>query len=145
MRTIPYDLLQKINTNLQADSTDAKPVLRVVATQAASNTLLTEIIHADEAPAYGDVAIRQLAGERSPSLAYAICIDEGIATVYERLLPAQIDRKWTKLFELGSATDAAIEFNGIWTIDTDGQCYFLQTEETPLVLLIARRSGWPAA
>ena len=136
MRTIPYDLLQKINTNLQADSTDAKPVLRVVATQAASNTLLTEIIHADEAPAYGDVAIRQLAGERSPSLAYAICIDEGIATVYERLLPAQIDRKWTKLFELGSATDAAIEFNGIWTIDTDGQCYFLQTEETPLVFLV---------
>jgi len=136
MRLLPSDLLTKLRENLQVPAAGAEPHLTAVVTQASANTLLTEIIHEAATPAYGDVAIRQLAGEPSPSLAYAICIDEGIATVYERLLPAQIDRKWTKLFELGSATDAAIEFNGIWTIDTDGQCYFLQTEETPLVFLV---------
>ena len=136
MRLLPPDLLAKLRQNLQVSAAGAEPHLRAVVTQATANTLLTEIIHEDATPAYGDVAIRQLAGEASPSLAYAICVDEGIATVYERLLPAQIDRKWIKLFELGSATDAAIEFNGTWAIDTYGQCYFLQTEETPLVFLI---------
>ena len=136
MRILPPDLLAKLNQNLQVPSTDAEPHLRAVVTQATANTLLSEIIHEDATPAYGDVAIRQVAGEASPSLAYAVCIDEGKATVYERLLPAQIDHKWTKLFELGRATDAAMEFIGTWTIDSDGQCYFLQTEETPLVFLV---------
>lgn len=136
MRIIPPDLLAKLQQNIQVKATDAEPQLRAVVTQATANTLLSEIIHEDEAPAYGDVAIRQLAGETSPSLAYAICLDEGIATVYERLLPAFIDHRWTQLFELGAATDVAIEFNGTWTIDTDGQCYFLQTETTPLVFLV---------
>ena len=136
MRIIPPDLLAKLQQNIQVKATDAEPQLRAVVTQATANTLLSEIIHEDEVPAYGDVAIRQLAGETSPSLAYAICLDEGIATVYERLLPAFIDHRWTQLFELGAATDVAIEFNGTWTIDTDGQCYFLQTETTPLVFLV---------
>ena len=136
MRFLPSDLLAKLNQNQQVSAVDAEPHLRAVVTQATANTLLSEIIHEDAMPAYGDIAIRQLAGETSPSLAYAVCIDEGIAMVYERLLPAQIDHRWTELFELGAATDAAIEFNGTWTIDTDGQCYFLQTEETPLVFLV---------
>lgn len=136
MRIIPADLLAKLNLNRQVSSADAEPRLRAVVTQATANTLLSEIIHEDATPAYGDVAIRQIAGETYPSLAYAICIDEGIATVYERLLPAYIDHRWTQLFELDAATDAAIEFNGTWTIDTDGQCYFLQTELTPLIFLV---------
>ena len=136
MRILPPDLVAKLRQNMQAPATDAEPHLRAVVTQATANTLLSEIIHEDAAPAYGDVAIRQVAGETSPSLAYAVCIDAGKATVYERLLPAFIDHKWTQLFELGRATDAAIEFNGTWTIDTDGQCYFLQTEETPMVFLV---------
>ena len=136
MRILPPDLVAKLRQNMQTVATDAEPHLRAVVTQATANTLLSEIIHEDAAPAYGDVAIRQVAGETSPSLAYAVCIDAGKATVYERLLPAQIDHKWTMLFELGRATDAAIEFNGTWTIDTDGQCYFLQTEETPMVFLV---------
>ena len=139
MRILPADLMAKLQQNMQASATDAEPHLRAVVTQATANTLLSEIIHEDATPAYGDVAIRQIAGETSPSIAYAICVDEGVATVYERQLPAYINHRWTQLFQLGAATDAAIEYNGTWTIDTDGQCYFLQTELTPLVFLVINR------
>ena len=68
MRTIPYELRQRLLKDIQTKSTDAEPQLRVVATQSTTNTLLSEIIHKDIPASYGDVAIRQLAGEKEPSL-----------------------------------------------------------------------------
>jgi hypothetical protein len=136
MRTIPYELRQKLLKDIQTKSTDAEPQLRVVATQSTTNTLLSEIIHKDIPASYGDVAIRQLAGEKEPSLAYAVCLDNGTATVYERQFPSYLDKPWNFIWTLGGASEVAIEFNGTWQINATKQWYYLQTELTPYLFFV---------
>ena len=136
MRTIPYELRQKLLKDIQTKSTDAEPQLRVVATQSTTNTLLSEIIHKDIPASYGDVAIRQLTGEKEPSLAYAVCLDNGTATVYERQFPSYLDKPWNYVWTLGAATEVAIEFNGAWEINATKQWYYLQTEPTPYLFFV---------
>ena len=136
MRTIPYELRQRLLKDIQTKSTDAEPQLRVVATQSTTNTLLSEIIHKDIPASYGDVAIRQLAGEKEPSLAYAVCLDNGTATVYERQFPSYLDKPWNYIWTLGAATEVAIEFNGTWEISASKQWYYLQTELTPYLFFV---------
>jgi len=133
MRILPQDLKNKLLQNIQADSTNAKPNLRLIATQASMNTLISEDIHKGISPNFGDVAVRQLEGEKSPSLAYAICIDNGIANVYKRDFPTDLEKPWIKQWELGSAKEVAIEYNGIWTLDSKKKWYYLKTEEYPYV------------
>jgi hypothetical protein len=133
MRILPAEIRNKLLERFQVKSRDAKPNLRVVATQSTVNTLLTEDIHTDVAASFGDVAIRQLPGEATPSLAYAIGIDSGIANIYERSFPTDLESPWKWNWTLGNATDVAIEFNGEWTINAKTRCYELITEETPYI------------
>ena len=88
MRSIPAALKTKLLNRFKAESTDSEPRIRMIAKQTSFNTLLTEPIHKDIAPSYGDVTVRQLAGESEPSLAYAICLDLGIASIYSRQFPS---------------------------------------------------------
>ena len=101
MRYIPQALLNKLNEKLHVEAKDAQPNLRIVATQATVNTLISEPIHDDIPSAFGDVAIRQLPNENTPSRAYALCIDSGIAKIYERYFPADLDNPWQ--YEIGRA------------------------------------------
>lgn len=136
MKSFPYELREKLLKNIQAQSTDADPKLRVVATQSTTNTLLSEIIHKDIPAVYGDVAIRQLAGEKEPSLAYAVCLDNGTATVYERQFPSYLDNPWSYIWTLGAASEIAMEYNGTWEINATKQWYYLQTELTPYLFFV---------
>lgn len=136
MRTIPNEIRQKLLENIQAKDTNSNPNLRVVATQSTTNTLLSEVLHKNIPAAYGDVAIRQIEGETSPSLAYAICLDNGIATIYDRRFPAYMESSWDYIWALGEATEVAIEFNGTWKIDAGKQCHYLQTELTPYIFFV---------
>jgi len=131
MRILPAVIRSKLLERFQVESRDARPNLRVVATQSTVNTLLTEEIHGEVSAGLGDVAIRQLPGETTPSLAYAVCIDSGVANIYERSFPTDLESPWAWNWALGAAADAAIEFNGEWTIDAKTRCYELHTEETP--------------
>ena len=88
MRSIPTALKEKLATRFKVENTDSMANLRVVATQTSVNSLLSEPIHEDIAPAFGDVAVRQSAGESDLSLAYAICLDDEVAKVYMRKFPA---------------------------------------------------------
>lgn len=133
MRILPAEMRNKLLERFQVESRDAKPNLRVVATQSTVNTLLTEDIHADATASFGDVAIRQLSGEATPSLAYAICIDSGVANIYERSFPTDLESPWAWNWTPGAAADVAIEFNGEWTINAKTRCYELITEETPYI------------
>ncbi len=135
MKYIPQELINKLNERWQVESKDTQPNLRLVATQATVNTLISEPIH-DELPGFGDVAIRQLPGEKSPSRAYALCIDNGTAKVYERRFPANMDNPWQYLFTLGAAKDVAVEFNGNWVLEAKNRWYILETEETPYLFWI---------
>ena len=79
MRILPQDLKNKLLQNIQADSTNAKPNLRLIATQASMNTLISEDIHKGISPNFGDVAVRQLEGENvitSYSIHYTKLYDE---------------------------------------------------------------------
>jgi hypothetical protein len=137
MKILPAELRQKLLQNTQVKDAGAAPSLRVVATQSTTNTLLSELMHKDIPADFGDVAIRQLSGETSPSLAYACCIDEGIAEIYERRFPAYMENPWSYVWSLGAASEVAIEFNGVWELDTSKQWYFLRTELTPYIFFVS--------
>ena len=136
MKYLSQALLQKLNEKWQVESTDSKPALKIVATQSTANTLLGETIHGGATSAFGDIAIRELVDESQPSRAYAVCIDGGIAKVYERHFPADWDNPWKYVFTLGAAKDVGIEFNGNWVLDASSQYYVLKTNETPYLFWV---------
>jgi len=136
MRSIPAALKEKLANRFKVENTDSMARLRVVATQTSVNSLLSEPIHEDIAPAFGDVAVRQMGGETDLSLAYAICLDDGTAKVYKRKFPAGMEYPWEYQWTLGSAADVAIEFNGVWKMNAAKEWYYLQTEEYPYIFYV---------
>ncbi len=140
MRSIPVELLTKLGQHLKAASNGAKQNLKIIATQITSNTLLSEPIHEDIQMNYGDVALRQIIGESDISKAYAICIDQGIANIYQRLFPANLDHPWVFLWSLGEASDVGIEFQGTWELNAMQEWYYLQTEEYPYLFWIDKET-----
>ncbi len=136
MRTIPATLRAKLLDRFKAEGLNNEPRLRLIAKQTTGHTLLTEPIHEDIPAGFGDVAFRQLEGESEPSIAFAVCIDNGNASVYQRQLPSDLDSPWTERWRYGAATDAAIEFNGTWTLDVTKEWYFLKTDEYPYLFTV---------
>lgn len=136
MRAIPAALKAKLLDRFKAESLGNEPRVRVIAKQTTGHTLLTEPIHENIPAAFGDVAIRQLAGESEPSLAFAICVDNGIAEVYSRKLPSNLNAEWILHWKYRTAEDAAIEFNGSWQMDASKEWYYLQTERYPYLFTI---------
>lgn len=136
MRSIPVALKEKLLNRFKVENTNSMAKLRVVATQTSINSLLSEPIHEDFSPAFGDVAVRQMAGEADLSLAYAICLDDGIANIYRRKFPAGLEYPWELQWTLGSAADVAIEFNGVWKMNAAKEWYYLQTEEYPYIFYV---------
>jgi len=136
MRSIPAALKEKLANRFKVENTDSMARLRVVATQTSVNSLLSEPIHEDISPAFGDVAVRQTVGETDLSLAYAICLDDGTAKVYKRKFPAGMEYPWEYQWTLGLAADVAIEFNGVWKMNAAKEWYYLQTEEYPYIFYV---------
>jgi len=136
MRSIPIALKEKLANRFKVKNTDSMAKLRVVATQTSVNSLLSEPIHEDIAPAFGDVVVRQSTGESDLSLAYAICLDDGVAKIYKRKFPAGMEYPWEYQWTLGTATDVAIEFNGVWKMNAEKEWYYLQTEEYPYLFYV---------
>ena len=136
MRTIPASLQAKLLNRFKAVDTGTEPHIRLVATQMSTNTLLSEPIHKDVTPDYGDVAIRQMEGDEEPYCAYAICVDEGIAKIYRRMFPANMEFVWEYVWTFGPVEDVAMEYDGIWTVDPSNTWYYLQTQEFPYVFTV---------
>ena len=136
MRPIPAAMRLKLLARFKAASTGAEPKIKIIATQTAVNTLMSEPIHENVAADFGDVTFRQTAGEKEISVAYAICIHEGVASVYQRALPASMDAVWEFVFTLGEADDVAIEFDGQWELDPSNQWYILRTEQFPYIFFV---------
>ena len=136
MRSIPLAMREKLKGRIRAVSEDSEPGVRIVATQASRNTLLTEPIHEDIPAALGDVALKQTEGKTAIELAYAICLDNGKAHIYQRRFPATMDYEWEFVWEYGTAEDVAIEFDGDWTMDGSKDWYYLVTEEYPYIFTV---------
>lgn len=133
MRAIPATLKTKLLDQFKAEGLNNEPRIRIIAKQTTGHTLLTEPIHEDISAASGDVTVRHLDGESEPSMAYAICIDSGIAQIYTRDFPSDENHPWRHKWSLGEALDAAIEFNGTWEMDASKEWYFLRTEQYPYI------------
>lgn len=136
MRSIPATLKSKLAERWQTAARDANPSMSVIATQASINTLISEVIHNGIPAAYGDATVHFGTGEKAPGYAYAICIDNGTAKIYGRKLPAEYEETWSHLWDLGAATDVAIEFDGTWAISADENYYNLYTDDTPWVFWV---------
>lgn len=136
MKPIPASLLAKLKDRFKSVSLDNDPRVTLIATQTSTNTFLTEPIHEQIPPAFGDVCVRQMAGESDLSLAYAVCLDGGVASVWSRLFPATMDYKWQHVFDLGIAQEAAIEFDGVWKMDEKKVWHYLETEEYPYIFTV---------
>lgn len=140
MRSIPEAMKAKLLNRFKASSTDSVPTIKLIATQTSVNTLLSEPILEDISPAFGDVTVRQTDGEASISLAYAICLDDGLATIYSRKFPANMDYKWEYVWTFGSASDVAIEYDGTWEMDTNQEWYYLRTQRYPYIFTVENGS-----
>ena len=134
MRSVPAEIREKLLKRFYGG--ENQPKVRVLAKQASVNTLITEVIHEGISPGFGDVAIRQLPGDSQPSLAYAVCLDNGVGNVYSRRMPAFAEQEWDYLWSLGQIKDAAIEFDGYWRINPQKRFYELVTEQTPYVFFV---------
>jgi len=136
MRAIPAALREKLLDRFKAEGLNNEPRLRLIAKQTTGHTLLSEPIHEDIPAGFGDVAFRQLEGEPEPSLAYAVCIDNGRITFYDRKLPSDLDSPWEERWRYGAGTDAAIEYNGTWQMDANKAWYYLLTEQYPYLFTV---------
>ncbi len=136
MRSVPTELKQKLLKRFYGTSTDSLPQIQVIAKQANINTLISEVIHEDIPSDFGDVAIRQLPGEVQPSMAYAVCVDNGEGNIYSRNLPAYAEEQWKFCWSLGAVKDVAIEYNGEWYINPKKRYYGLITEEYPYIFFV---------
>jgi hypothetical protein len=133
MRYIPQSLLNKLQERFQGKSTDSQPSIRLIATQATVNTLISEPVVENIPQGACDVTLRQLKGEETPSNAYAIFINNGIAKLYQRRIPANIDNPWVHLWTLGAAKTVAIEFDGHWRLEPQKRWYVLETHDLPYI------------
>ena len=136
MRNIPTAMRLKLLNRIKAAANESEPSVRVIATQASRNTLLTEPIHEDIPAALGDVALQQTAGKTAIELAYAICLDDGVAKIYRRNFPAMMDYEWDYVWTFGNAEDVATEFDGDWTMDGSKDWYYLVTEQYPYIFTV---------
>lgn len=136
MKTIPAALREKLLNRVKAEATDSNPLIRVVATQTSINTLLTEPIHEDIPQGYGDITVRQTAQDYTMACAYAICLDNGIANIYRRNFPADLDFPWIHQWTVGAADDVAIEYDGHWKMDNTYAWYYLETEKFPYIFTL---------
>ena len=136
MKPIPQAMRTKLLNRFKAASTDSEPHIRLIATQTSMNTLLSEPIHTNVPAALGDVTFRQMEGDENVAVAYAICLHDGEASVYQREMPANMDAKWEYVWKLGVASDVAIEYDGIWEVNASYQWYILRTEQVPYIFFV---------
>lgn len=80
-----------------------------------------------------DITLRQLPNTREPDYVYVVAIDDGMARVRRKKLSSSADAAFEPVFEVGPATNAAVEFNGSWRRLTGDKLHTLETGEEPFV------------
>lgn len=84
-----------------------------------------------------DMTIMQLPNETEPSRVFAVGIEDNMARVRHRAIKGGAGVVWEPIYEVGPATFAAIEFNGVWAERTTDLGFTILTEELPWVFWIA--------
>lgn len=119
MRTIPSDLLQKINEKMQTTGNNANPKMSIQVSRAkdtvSDSTYWTvETIRTKEGLGDLSVAARRLRPYGPPDRLYNIYVDNGVVKTAIREYPDYAKEKWKDQFELGAGSAVAIAFDCEW-------------------------------
>ena len=133
MRTIPSELLDRVKKKWQVPAENADPAMKVYRSKGFINELFQVFtIQEGETLQDVDVTVKRLSTGNIPDEAYAICIDDGIATVKSKELPYDDQTPWTDRLTVAlSATSVAIEFDGYWDRDYATRRFNFVTEAVP--------------
>lgn len=121
MRSIPSDILNKINKLLQTQAENADPKIELVMQRTkryierGSELQVTDVRQGPNLGAM-DLGLRRENHLKAPDMVYMIYIMEGIAKAARQPYLDSIEKKgaWEYLFDIGPAVDVAIEFDGYW-------------------------------
>jgi len=138
MRTIPSELLDRVKKKWQVPAENADPAMKVYLSRGFINELFQVFtIKEGETLQDVDVTVKRLSTGNIPDEAYAICIDDGIATVKSKELPYDDQTPWTDRLTVAlSATSVAIEFDGYWDRDYATRRFNFVTEEYPWLFYV---------
>ena len=80
-----------------------------------------------------DITMRQLLESNGPDQIWVVGIEDGKMLVSRRDYQESYtsNPKWTGVYTAGAAIDAAIEFDGTWTLRHDGDVFTIETEDQP--------------
>src|SRR6056297_619858 len=137
MRTIPSDLLEKINKRNQTIYENANPELKVLLSKGFSKELFrVYTVHDKENIAEIDVTAKRSQAASEPDKVYVAYIENGVAHVKSKPLPYDELIPWTYEFELGTASNVAIDFDGYWERLLGEKRFNLVADEYPWVFWV---------
>ena len=131
MRSIPADLLTKINNRNMTIYNNAAPRMEILASRSGEELFTVETIHTLPNLTDIDTTLKRLETTSKPAEAYTIYIEDGIGKVATKDLPYDPETPWHYQFSVGSATACAIEFNGSWDRDPVSKRFNFITETVP--------------
>jgi hypothetical protein len=134
MRPISTDLLNRIQKAHQTIYENANPKLKVLISKGFSKELFkVYTIHNDEDLESLDVAVRRMDALGKPNKVYVVYIKDGVAHVKSKNLPYDETLPWDYGFQIGSADEVAIEFDGYWVREGTSGRHNLITGEFPYI------------
>lgn len=137
MRPISTELLEKINKKYQTIYENANPELKVLLSRGFSKDLFrVYTIHEKDNIAEIDVTAKRSQADEDPDKLYVIYIENGVAHVKSKDLPYDELIPWTYEFELGSASNVAIDFDGYWERPLGETRFNLVADEYPWVFKV---------
>lgn len=138
MRTIPSELLNKVRKKWQGTAENANPGMKAYLSRGLINELFqVYTIQENENVEAVDVTVSRPETKADPSKVYAICLNDGVASVKSKPLPYDELVPWISEFQVSSGVaDAAIEFNGYWKYNFDENRFNFITEEYPWIFYV---------
>lgn len=138
MREISQELLAKIQSRQKTLYNNAQPELKAYFSRGLTTELfLVHTLQKSETLQAIDVTLKRLAVGTAPHEAYAVCVDDGLATVKSKHLPYDELTPWLDEFSVAAnVTSVAIEFDGFWDRDFKSRRFDFVTEDVPWIFYV---------
>jgi len=138
MRTIPAELLNRVKRKWQVTAENANPGMKAYLSRGLINELFqVYTIQAGENLEAVDVAVKRVSALGIPAEVFALCLDNGVASVKTKPLPYDELIPWVLEFMVASGvSDAAIEFDGYWEYSFDELRYNFITVGDPWIFYV---------
>lgn len=138
MRQISEQLLAKIKSRQKTLYNNAQPELKAYFSRGLTTELfLVHTLQKSATLQAIDVTVKRLTVGSTPTKAYAVCVDDGVAAVKSKTLPYDELTPWLDEFTAAAnVTSVAIEFDGYWDRDWKSRRFDFVTEDLPWVFYV---------